>query len=103
MADLEAAARALFEHDRVATDQPWDAITDDDRSSYRTAAAAVLAAAGCGEAEADAVAWRRQTARLMAVVAELYRILNARHDEGCTYIRMADIRAALDLAPAEPS
>lgn len=85
----------------MATDQPWDAITDDDRSSYRTAAAAVLAAAGCGEA--DAVAWRRQTARLMAVVAELYRILNARHDEGCTYIRMADIRAALDLAPAEPS
>jgi hypothetical protein len=45
---VEAAARALHEHDSVAAlpdDPGWDDLAECDRDSYRTAVAAVLGAA----------------------------------------------------------
>lgn len=59
MADLEAAARGLFEHDRVPGEPPWEGLTEADRDSYRSAAGAVLAAAGNGEVvRRDAAAYQ---------------------------------------------
>lgn len=34
--------------------------------------------------------------------ADLLALLTAREADGCTYIRMADIRAVLDRHPADP-
>jgi multidrug resistance efflux pump len=31
-----------------------------------------------------------------AAIARVVAVLNARHEQGCTYVRMADVRAALD-------
>jgi hypothetical protein len=42
---VEAAARALFEHDKATDDPPWETLKDEDRESYHHAARSTLAAA----------------------------------------------------------
>lgn len=90
---VEAAARALHEHDRldVLSEPPWEQLTDDERESYRTVQREAL------------------TAALDLCEVREYRRAVVKQDDGSTYTypwavtdRQGSQRRLAITTPAEP-